>query len=564
MSKSIYKIGVCLALFLCSGLMVSSCDIFKTSDSISGIVFDDQGPIADASVRIQATKISTITDTNGRFNLPIPDPLTPISVTAWKAGYYIMGRYDLKAGSKNIEIYLEQYTKVDNPEYTWLPSHYHPGEGENQGCAECHSNNKTEIPYTLPVDEWLLDSHSQSATNPRFLTMYNGTDVHGNQSPNTNYGYSQDYGTFPLPPDPDQLYYGPGYKLDFPDTDGNCAACHTPAASVNNPYGVDPSSVTGVAAEGLPCDFCHKILDIKLDDQNLPFANMPGVLSYEFLRPPVGHQIFFGPYDDVAPGEDTYSSLQSQSEFCAGCHFSSFWGTEVYNSYGEWLESPYSDAVTGQTCQDCHMPTTGNNYFARQEQGGLNRDPETIFSHQMPGAASEELLQNSVSMVVQTEQKQNQIQVSVRITNNNTGHHVPTDSPLRHLILLVTAENSAGDQLKQISGSITPDWVGIGDPDQGYYAGLPGKVYAKILQEQWTQISPSGSYWNPTLIISDNRLAAFESDVSTYSFEHQSGQPVTIRVTLLFRRAFIDLADQKGWDKNDILMEEEIINLSSE
>ena len=39
----------------------------------------------------------------------------------------------------------------------------------------------------------------------------------------------------------------PGYKLDFPETDGNCAACHTPAASVNAPYGINPTQVEGVA-----------------------------------------------------------------------------------------------------------------------------------------------------------------------------------------------------------------------------------------------------------------------------------------------------------------------------
>ena len=34
-------------------------------------------------------------------------------------------------------------------------------------------------------------------------------------------------------------------------------------------------------------------------------------------------------------------------------------GVEIDNSYGEWLDSPYSDPKTGQTCQDCHMPNGG-------------------------------------------------------------------------------------------------------------------------------------------------------------------------------------------------------------
>lgn len=49
-------------------------------------------------------------------------------------------------------------------------------------------------------------------------------------------------------------------------------------------------------------------------------------------------------------------------------------------------------------------------------------------------------------------------------------------------------------------------------------------------------------------MVSDNRLAAFESDASVYTFAAPQSGPVTIDVTLLLRRAFIELMDQKGWD----------------
>ena len=372
MTKLKIKNAIIFLFIVFSGIFHSSCGPIENSDSISGIIVDHDGPITDAVVRIQTTDIKTVTDSEGNFTLNELDPSSVFAVTAWKSGYIIGGQHDVKTGMKDIKIHLEQHSESDNTDYAWLPSLYHPGEGENQGCAECHSSAGTDIPYSLPVDEWVIDAHSQSAVNPRFLTMYTGTDIYGNSSPDTRYGYSQDYGTFPLRPDPNQPYYGPGYKLDFPETDGNCAACHTPAASVNNPYGIDPSSVSGVAAEGIPCDFCHKIWDVKLDSQGMPNENMPGVLSYEFRRPKEGHQLFIGPYDDVAPGEDTYSQLQTQSQLCSACHFSTFWDTVIYNSYGEWLESPYSDPVTGQQCQDCHMPPLGASYFALPEAGGLN------------------------------------------------------------------------------------------------------------------------------------------------------------------------------------------------
>ena len=140
---------------------------------------------------------------------------------------------------------------------------------------------------------------------------------------------------------------------------------------------------------------------------------------------------------------------------------------EVYNSFGEWLSSPYSNPETGQTCQDCHMPRLGVRHIALPEKGGLTRDPSTIFSHRMPGASDDRLLQNAVSMTVTTAIDGNNLQVQVTLTNDKTGHHVPTDSPLRHLILLVTAEDENGELFKQISGHHLPDWCGVGDPKNG-------------------------------------------------------------------------------------------------
>ena len=98
------------------------------------------------------------------------------------------------------------------------------------------------------------------------------------ESPDTRYAFNRDYGTS-LRPDPHQPYYGPGYKLDFPNTAGNCAACHTPLGAVDNPYGVDPTQLIGVETEGISCDFCHKAWDVRLaPETSLPYPNMPGVL----------------------------------------------------------------------------------------------------------------------------------------------------------------------------------------------------------------------------------------------------------------------------------------------
>lgn len=112
----------------------------------------------------------------------------------------------------------------------------------------------------------------------------------------------------------------------------------------------------------------------------------------------------------------------------------------------------------------------------------------------------------------------------------------------------------------QIDGPVIPEWGGVGDPEAGYYAGLPGTVYAKVLQELWTEVTPTGAYWNPTRLVSDNRIPAMGSDTTRYVFESKPGK-ILVSVELLFRRAFLELMDQKGWDVPDILMESQRIEL---
>jgi len=548
---------LCCLFILLISLLISSCTNPNKNipeNAIVGYVKNEEGIVPNAVVRVQTSKNESNSDENGYFELLNISANDSVIITAWSEGHFI-GWIEAIPSQEPITIQLTQYDTSDNPDYEWLPSEYHPGEGEHQGCAACHSNEGTQDTTLLPVDEWLMDAHSQSASNPRFITMYNGTDISGNQSSATRYANSRDYGKFPLPPDLTKPYYGPGYKLDFPNSDGNCAACHTPAASVNAPYGVNPTTVEGVAAEGIPCDFCHKISNVRLDPASqLPYKNMPGVLSFEFQRPPEGHQVFIGPLDDVAPGEDTYSPLQKESAFCAPCHQSEFWDTTIYNSYGEWLDSPYSDSDSGQTCQDCHMPSGGADHFALLEMGGLLRDPETIPSHKMLGVMDEAFMQDAISITVTASREGERISVQVDIFNDNTGHHIPSDSPLRHMILVVEAFDEHDQRLSQSSGPVVEDYAGIGDPAAGYYAGLPGKVFAKILKELWTDISPSGSYWNPTTIISDNRIPAMQTDSSTYTFSASDQGPISLKVQLFYRRAFIEIMDQKGWQVPDMLI----------
>lgn len=520
----------------------------EQSFAASGQVTDEDGlPLGSAIVRIQATGMSVHADLEGYFTLPLPDADVH-KLTAWVQGYFNAEPVEVRAGQTDVRLILERHADEDYPGYQWVSAYASAGDDLN--CENCHSAQRDSIAYPLSFDEWTRDAHALSAQNPRFLTMYTGTNMAGQQSPLTRYEAHRDYGRQPLVPDPTQPYFGPGYRLDFPDSSGNCATCHAPLAAINAPFETSPLVLDGVHQEGINCDFCHKVWEVRLNPANsLPYDNMTGVLSFEFRRPHGDEQFFAGPFDDVAPGEDTYSPLQQTSAFCAPCHYGVFWDTLIYNSFGEWLASPYSDPDNGQTCQDCHMPPGESAYIALPEVGGLERDPQTIFSHQMPGAFDAELLANTAEIILQTQRDGDLLTVTIQVTNTGAGHHIPTDSPLRQIFLVVEA---AANQvpLALETGTVLPEWAGD-------LAGLPGRYYAKLLEQRWTGIFPTGAYWMPVTIREDTRLPALATDESRYVFRVTPEQTdISITARLLLRRAYADLMAQKDWSVPDMLLEE--------
>jgi hypothetical protein len=522
---------------------------------ITGVVTDAAQPVFGAVVRVRATSISATTNQRGEFTLRGLPNLPTMPLTAWAPGCYIAGPVTAKPGDSGISFALRKLPMSDNPSYAWASGF--SSNGQEVNCQNCHADIQPESPQ-LPFDEWRQDAHGTSARNRRFLSMYNGTDLSGrNRSPLTRHVYQRDYGLTPLPPDLTVPYYGPGFKLDFPQSAGNCAACHLPAAAVRAPYETDPNTVTGVGREGVACDFCHKVRSVKLDPSSgNPYPNMPGVLSFGFRRPPAGQQLFAGPYDDVGPGDDTFSSLQYQSQICAPCHFAQFWGVRIYNSFGEWLASPYADPVKGQTCQDCHMPHRGATLAARADKGGLARDPKTVFSHLMPGATDQGLLESAAGLAIEAHPSGTLIHVKVTVGNDKAGHHIPTDHPARNILLIVSATDSGNHDLALVDGPVVPSWGGTGSAPEDY-GGKPGRGFAKILEEKWTGVAPTAAYWSQTVLREDTRIPALGKDVSEYDFRPPAGGgAVRVEARLVFRRAFRQLSIWKQWNDPDILMKQ--------
>jgi hypothetical protein len=483
--------------------------------SASGIVVGSTGPISGATVRVRATDNATTTAPNGWFSLGGLTEGQEVELTAWADGYYVTSAYITPTVS-GITLTLRPYHTTDNSFYAWLDPT--PNPSVTLQCGNCHAP-------ILP--QWQANAHGGAVSNSRFFSLYNGTDITGT------------------------MIVSPGFRLDFPGVSGNCANCHAPGAAANAPFTTDMNAIRGDTIAGVQCDFCHKIGGVYLDPATgAPYSNAPGVLSLRLLRPPPSEQIFFGPYDDVKD-PDTFLPVIAQSAYCAPCHSFSFWGTPIYQSYNEWLASPY--ATAGITCQKCHMPPNGDHYFVPPEQGGLWHPAEKIPSHMDLGLKDTAFMTGTIAMTATAQPAGNMVIVTVTLTNVGAGHDVPTDHPGRHLILTVVARDNLGQKLSQMSGLTVPVW---GGPQ----AGLPGKAFAKILQDAATGKFPVVSYWKQSFIVNDNRIPAMGSDTSVYAFSAPpQGGEIGINVSLLFRRAFQPEMETRGWNTPDILMSEKQI-----
>ena len=514
---------VFVVILLTGGLAISGAFIAlaNPSASVSGqVILADGGLAQGAWVRVQTTDNLTYADANGEFQLEGMAEGITATITAWFPEYKVSW-VKVVPPAEGISITLDRYPVGDNPDYIWNTSYPDPAN-PTLGCGHC----------MLPaIDEWQHTAHANSGTNPRFYSLYNGTNISG---------------TVTVPP---------GYQLDFPGTAGNCATCHAPGAAYDAPFTTNMNDLEGVVKEGVFCEFCHKVGEVYLDPATgLPYNNSPGVISMRLYRPFPTNQLFFGSLDDVTR-RVSYLPLEKRSQFCAACHQLSFWGTPIYQSFAEWLASPYPGQ--GIECQTCHMPAGTDPYFVPPELGGLPRNPIRLASHKDLGLKDTEFMQNTISMTISAKQVGSLIEVEAELFNFGAGHHVPTDHPGRHLILTMDAFDEFGHSLNYLAGPSIPTWGG----DE---AGLPGSIYAKVLQDVVTNEYPVISYWKRTRILSDNRIPAKGTALSTYTFANPSlGGSVTISARLFLRRTFQAEMDARDWHVADIPMEETILAIQT-
>ena len=484
--------------------------------TVSGQVFDENGPASSATVKIQTRPNGTLTDCNGYFHLEGVPCDRKVKVSAWEYLHYCTF-VEATSPTTSVVLHLDTIRADDNEDYEWLAPD--PADPQRNFCIKCHP---------LACDQWSHEHHSLSASNVIFQTLYSGTDVQGNPG------------------------VGPGYKLDFPNTTGSCALCHAPSAALESPYNTDMSRLTGLGQRGVFCDVCHKIIDV--DVSNL--MNVYGINAIEFRRPFPERQLFLGTIDDVNGHSDSNLPLMKRSEFCAPCHACEFWGVPIYTSFPEWQASEYK--TMGIQCQACHYRPDGiTTNLAPPPGNGLERDQDNVPSHLTMGVDNVGLLYVSATLsITASRESDDRIKATVEVFNAFAGHHLPTDRDIRNITLLVTAFDSGGNELASIGGEVVPIYGGTGGGPRDF-AGRPGKMFAKILVDMnGNHPAPS---WRQTMILSDTRIPALTSDYSTYEFRLPAGaNTATVKAELIYRRIFKDLADEKGLPLDDILMTSEV------
>ena len=475
----------------------------RESGSFCGCVTNDSGPVIGARVRCVGAADSVSTDREGRFVLP-QQPTPETRVSAWKEGYYVGGT---AIGTGPIIIHLHPYPRADSEQYRWIAPW--PDPASDQNCGNCHR----EI-----YDQWLASGHSHATINSRFLNLQDGTDQHGMTTARWN------------------------LKAENPLGVAVCAACHAPSLAAGEQATDDLREVTGVPAQGVHCDFCHKVTDTQPESHGLTH----GRYGMRMLRP-LQEPLFFGPLDDVIR-KDTFAPVYCESRYCASCHEGVMFGIHVYSTYSEWQQSPA--ARDGKQCQSCHMEPTGRLSNLAPGHGGIDRDPRSLASHRDP-APRDEMLRRCLHVQTTSRRQRDGACVNVTISMTDVGHRMPTGYIDRQLILVVQATDSVGKELRLQSGPVLPDIVGS-------LRGAAGCLFAK--QPVGFDGQAPAPFWIAQPDLLDTRLKPNQPQEAKFLFPVETRH---IRMSLLYRRFWEAETRIKRWLSTDIVVYDEAIDISA-
>jgi hypothetical protein len=280
LNRKLKFLFIAVAFLLTAAGQPRSADDNRPVIVVRGRVISQYGPVENARVRLAGEKNYTLTDRQGRYELQSAYlPGTRLMVTAGKEGWFNNGQIVRHSG-RTRDIFLNPVYLNDQPGYRFISP---------VTCSRCH------VKLTRYYDQSKM---AHTTSNPKVLNMLYGTDAFN------------------------RVGIGPGYKLDNPNSDGNCVSCHAPSAATAGPWVQDLKSVLRSGHtewDGISCDYCHKVRKV-ISDKSQP-SGTATVLERQSSRR--GNSILvFGPYDDVtaSPMAASYNPVFDKGQFCSQCH----------------------------------------------------------------------------------------------------------------------------------------------------------------------------------------------------------------------------------------------------
>jgi hypothetical protein len=303
---------------------------------------------------------------------------------------------------------------------------------------------------------WKASRHAQAADSPRFQALLEGLRSKGTPEP-------------------------------------VCVRCHAPAAVFMR----DTRWEKKASWEGVTCDFCHSVRGIR-NDPAMPFVLEVG-------------RVKTGPLKDATPTTHAaqFAEVYTSSELCAPCHqFVNDKGFEVLSTYAEWKASGYPQQNV--TCQTCHMRAAGGNVV---DPKVMRVSGTSVNLHEMPGGHSVVELNRALQAQISAARRGDTLDVTVQFVNRGAGHRVPTGSPLRAIVMVVSADGAVGQRQTAT------------------------RTYARVVvDENGQDLADEASVWlKGRRVVRDDRIAPGERRVERFSFRMSPSLPAHATARFFYR-----------------------------
>lgn len=193
------------------------------------------------------------------------------------------------------------------------------------------------------------------------------------------------------------------------------------------------------------------------------------------------------------------------------------------------------------------MKPTGQMTNIAPGHGGIERDPSTLANHCFFDGSQQAMLRRAIQTRVRFTRHVEGIQAQVQVWAEGVGHRLPTGFVDRHLVLVVEGQDTAGSTLLPRSGPKLPALVGK------ECSGKPGRLYARVLRD-FEGRSPVPFWLAAPDPPTDTRLVPGKIDEMHFDYPAALAR---LRLRIIYRRFWPDVARQKDWPDNDLLVREQ-------